>query len=59
MLSSFGKVFSVNNQDFSLPTGHVTFIADSIRTSLITVTLAADDLKIVTQKYSKTCYTQN
>ena len=51
MLKGFGKLHSVTKRHFSLPTGHVTFIADRPQKSLVVVSLAADNLKIITHKW--------
>ena len=51
MLFTFGKLHSVTNTKFSMPTGHLTFKAARLRRSMVVVTLAADDLKIITHLY--------
>lgn len=51
MLFTFGKLHSVTNKKFSMPTGHLTFKAARIRKSMIVITLAADNLKIITHVY--------
>lgn len=51
MLFTFGKLHSVTNTKFSMPTGHLTFKAARIRKSMIVITLAADNLKIITHVY--------
>ena len=51
MMFTYGQLHSITTTKFSLPTGHITFKANRKRKSLIVVTLAADDLKIITHKY--------
>ena len=52
MLFTYGKLHSVTNTKFSMPTGHITFTATRMRKSMVVVTLAADDLKIITHLYA-------
>ena len=56
MLSSYGKLYSITNSKFSLPTGHITFKANRHQKSLLVITLAADDLKIITHLYDVIIY---
>ena len=56
MLHTYGQLHSITNTKFSLPTGHITFKANRKRRSLVVITLAADDLKIVTSKYIQRCH---
>ena len=48
MLFTYGQLHSVTNTKFSMPTGHITFKASRKRKSLVVITLAADDLKVIT-----------
>lgn len=53
MLHSFGKLHSITDHKFSMPTGHLQFKATRIRKSMVVITLAADDLKIITNLYNR------
>ena len=50
MIFTYGKLYSITNKKFSRPTGHISFVANKPQKSLVVITLAADDLKIVTHK---------